>query len=205
MVRFFLVFFLIGGLTVSALVFEAASKTAIAQAAIRAAPSLEGMDSRDETLARAVQDMETSWAEPAEWHAGAADALSALYALQAEAAGGDRALYAKSIAAASRAVTLAPVQPHAWTRLAAFAQMGLPDVPCSVGECLDMSWRAARMTDPQTACARLRIAHAEGLLTDPNDLRIKWYVQSGAPPTEIARCLDFLSSEPLFQSLLEAR
>jgi hypothetical protein len=158
---------------------------------------------RDEVLARAADQIERSWAQPAQWHAGASEVLSAVYALQAEAAGGDRALFAKSIAAATRAVSLSPVQPHTWTRLAAFAQMGLPDVPCSVATCLDMSWRSARMIDPQTGCIRLRIAHAEGLLTGPADERITWYVRSGASPAEIAACLDFLPTDALFRLLLE--
>jgi hypothetical protein len=205
MVRFVLAFCVFAGLLIGALVFEAAARTEIAREAIAAAPSLAGSPQHDEVLARAVQQLETSWAQPARWHAGAANALSALYALQAEAAGGDRELFAKSVAAAVTSVRLAPVQPLTWTRLAAFAQMGLADVPCSVEHCLDMSWRAARMIDPRNACTRLRIAHAEGLLTGPDDVRIRWYAQSGASAQEIAHCLDFMPREPLFRSLLEAR
>jgi hypothetical protein len=166
---------------------------------------MSGSPHYDEMLTRAAAEVEQSWARPAEWHAGAAEALSAVYALKAEAAGGDRELFARSIAAAKRAVSLAPVQPQTWARLAAFAQMGLPDVPCSVAQCLDMSWRSARMTDPQTACIRLRIAHAEGLLTGPDDPRVVWYVQSGVGPAEIARCLDFMPTEALFRHMLDAR
>lgn len=204
MLRFVLLLVLFAALTLSALVFEAASKTRIALDQIAASHAMDG-PLRQQILAQAAAGIEESWARPAEWHAGAADALSAIYAFQAEAAGGDRELFARSIAAASRAVALAPLQPHAWTRLAAFAQMGLPDVPCSVAECLDMSWRAARMTDPRTACIRLRIAHAEGLLAGPDDIRIAWYAQSGAGPTEIAQCLDFLPTRDVFRQLLDAR
>jgi hypothetical protein len=205
MLRLLLLLILFGAISLSALVFEAASKTQDARNLLAASDALQGSPLRAQMLSRAANVIETSWAQPAQWHAGAAEALSSVYALQAEASGGDSVFFSKSIAAATRAVALAPVQPQAWARLAAFAQMDLPDVPCSVGACLAMSWRSARMTDPQTACVRLRIAHAEGLLNGPNDERITWYVRSGAGAEDIARCLDFLPRDALFRRLIEAR
>ena len=205
MLRFGLLFLVFSALALSAVAFEAAEKTEIAIDLIRASHAMEPPSLRAQVLAQAADQIEASWAQPAQWHAGAAETLSAIYALQGEAAHGDNALYAKSIAAASHAVALAPVQPQAWARLAAFAQMGLPGVPCSVATCLDMSWRSARMTDPETACIRLRIAHAEGLLIDPNDARIAWYVRSGVAPQEMAQCLDFLPTNTVFRLLINAR
>ena len=133
MLRFVLLFLVFCGLALSALGFEAAEKTEIAIDLLRASRGMEPLSLRASVLARAADEIGSSWARPAQWHAGAAEALSAIYALQGDSAHGDAALYRRSIDAASHAVALAPVQPQAWARLAAFAQRGLPGVPCSVG------------------------------------------------------------------------
>ncbi len=204
MLRFALLIVTCAALAFSACVFEAASKTRGALELIASARAVEE-PLHAQMLSGAAQSIEQSWARPALWRADAAEALSAIYALQAQAASGDRALYQRSVEQAAMAVRLAPVQPQAWARLAAFAQMGLPNVPCKVAACLAMSWRAAKMTDPQTGCARLQIADAAGLLSPGRDERIVWYVRSGVGREDIARCLTFLPPPARFQYLLEAR
>jgi hypothetical protein len=203
MLRFFVLVLGILGILASAAVFDAASGARQARLLIHATTTVEELALRRQLLERAAAAVEASWSRSKLWHAGAADALSAAYAARAALEHGDLRFAAKSAAAASHAVALSPVQPRAWTRLAAFAQIGVSETPCSVAQCLAASWRAGRITDPQTACTRLRIASAEGLLTGPDDERITWYLGSGVGRREAARCLDFLPSPALFQRMLQ--
>jgi hypothetical protein len=199
-----LVLGLIGGL-LSAAVYDAASSAHEAHTLLRASQAIDQPPLRREILNRAAEAIENSWSNTAYWHAGAAEALSAVYASRTAEENGNMILAAKSVAAAQRSVELSPVQARAWTRLAAFAQIGTPGSPCSVERCLEMSWRAGRIIDPQSACTRLRIAAAEGLLTGPGDERIAWYLSSGAGPLEAARCLDFLPANVRFRVLLHSK
>jgi hypothetical protein len=205
MLRFLLIALGIAGVALCAMVFEAASATGKARELLTASAATVELPQRRAILTEAVARVNESWAQPTLWHAGAAEAASAVYAAQAGVENGDQVFLQRSVTAAARAVSLSPVQPRAWTRLAAFAQIGLPNVPCSVEQCLNMSWRAGPQTDTQTSCTRLRIAQAQGLLTGPDDERILWYLHSGVTPLEAARCLDFISSADLFSRLIEVR
>jgi hypothetical protein len=201
-VRVLFALVVIAGIAGAAAIFEAASQTKIALEASDNAAAATTPAVRGRILQAGIAGLETSWARPLVWHAGANEALSALYAQYGDSRNGDVALYDESVAAAARAVALAPVQPHAWTRLAGFAAMGRPHVPCGVEECLERSWRSAKMVDSTTACARLRLAHKANLLREPGDERIAWYLKSNATDEEVGRCLDFLAPGELFHLLL---
>lgn len=203
MLRLIILVFGILALAGCVAVFDALSSARQARLLIGATATIEDPALRRQLLVRASQEIEASWSRSHLWHAGAADALSAVYAARAALDQGEVGYAAKSASAARRSVELSPVQPRAWTRLAAFAQAGLAEASCAVEECLAMSWRAGRFTDPQTACIRLRIAAAEDLLSGPDDERITWYLQSGIGRHQAARCLDFIPSQALFQRLLE--
>jgi hypothetical protein len=205
MLRVLFVSFLLVCIAGAAIVFEAASQTRIALEREEAAASTDSPEVRDRILQAGITGLEASWARPLTWHAGANEALSAIYARYGAARNGDPALYDASIAAASRAVALSPVQPHAWARLAAFAAMGRPHVPCSVRQCLERSWESSKMVDAETACARLRIAHDAHLLNEPKDERIAWYLGSNATNEQVGRCLSFLNPTDLFRLLLDRR
>jgi hypothetical protein len=192
-------------LALSVGVFEAVSKTDAAFDSIRASRSMQGTPLQTRILADAAAAIEQSWAKPRLWHARAAEALSAIYALQAEAAGDAPDISAKSIDAGTQAVSLAPVQPQSWARLATFAQAGAPNVGCAVAECLDRSWRAAPFSGFVTDCARLRLGYAAGLPSASLHPRTIWFVRAGHGNDNIAQCLSFLPREQVFQYLLEAQ
>lgn len=186
----------------AAIVFEAASRTALALQMVASASESESAPVRTRLLDRAEASLRTSWARPAEWHAGATEALSGILLLKAEVEN-DPALYSQSADWAVRTVRLAPVQPHAWTRLAVLAERGHPNPLCDVAACLTKSWRTATMIDPETACVRLQLSYRAGMLTR-NDPRIDAYLSSGVTPRDAARCLNFLAPNDLFEVLARA-
>jgi hypothetical protein len=178
-----------------AIVFEAAAKT---QLALIQAQSVQQLAEEERTAAfdSAARLLETSWARPLAWHAGALEALSWIRAQQGrldEAAG-----------AATRSVALDPIQPAAWARLAALADEGVREAGCNAAECLERSWRAAKMTDPPTACARLEIAYRNGLLS-PRDERIEWTARSAFfHGRDTRQCFAFLPSGERVRAILLA-
>jgi len=186
----------------SALIFEAASSTALALNDIDAAQASQAPNVRAMLLDRAAETLLQSWAEPTRWHGGATEALSAAYFLEGRA-NHDPALLAASARYAEITVRLGPVSPHAWVRLAALAELGAPNSLCSLRDCLAMSWRVARMIDPDTGCERLGLAWRHNLLT-PNDRRIDDYLQSKPARDEAIRCLAFLPAGELFARVLDA-
>jgi hypothetical protein len=196
-----LIFFAVAAICITgaAFVFEAASKTALALEMAANARASESGAVRDQLLQRAEASLRSSWAAPLDWHAGAAEAMSGILILRAEAQD-DRALYAQSAAWAAHTVRLAPVQPHAWFRLALLAERGHANLICDAATCLENSWRSAAMTDPETACARLQLAHRLGLLS-ADDPRIDAYLRLRAPRRAVAQCLNFLTPEALFEAL----
>ncbi|WP_228445786.1 hypothetical protein [Terricaulis silvestris] len=155
---------------------------------------------RQRLLERAELGLKQSWALPTRWHAGAAEALSAVIFLKAETLG-DASLFEQSARWATHTVRLAPVQPNAWIRLAALAERGYGNSVCDIDLCLERSWSVALMVEPEPACARLQLAQRRNLLT-PNDARIEAYLDGGASRSEAARCLSFLPPDELFQTLM---
>lgn len=183
-------------------VFEAASKTGLASVAANAASRTPDPRQRTALLSDARDLIETSWARPAQWHAGAVEARSWIYALEARAARRDPSLAAQSAAAAALGVSLAPIQPTAWARLAAFAAAGRSTPACDAATCLERSWLSARMTDAATSCARLQLANRIAPIA-ASDPRVQWFVRSRFHPRVIARCLDFLPTRNVIHILVE--
>lgn len=183
----------------SAIVFEAASATSLAIDAAAKARDSESAVVRERLLVRGQTLITESWVRPVLWHAGAAEALSGIYFLRAQETN-DAALFQQSVASASQAIRLGPVQPHAWTRLALLAEAGHPNAVCDVDVCLAQSWATARMIDPETACARLQLAHRRGQLR-ADDSRIDDYLRSGVSRRAASACLSFLPGDQLFDAL----
>ncbi len=183
----------------AAFVFEAASRTALTLNMVASAGESESTIVRDRLLSRAETELRTSWARSIEWHAGAIEALSGILLLKAETAGENR-LYAESADMAVRTLRLAPVQPHAWTRLALLAERGHPNPLCDLAACLTNSWQIAPMIDPETACLRLQLSYRAQILA-ANDARIDAYIGSGVSRRVAARCLNFLAPADLFEVL----
>lgn len=186
-------------LVCAAVVFEAASRTSLALRMAASAGESQSLEVRTRLLERADASLRASWARPLAWHAGATEALSGILLLRAETTN-DPAVFAESADWAARTVRLAPVQPHAWTRLALLAERGHPNPICDVVACLTKSWQVAPMIDPQTACVRLQLAHRAAMLTR-DDARIDAYLASGVSSSEAARCLNFLAPSDLFETL----
>ncbi len=185
--------------------FEAASQTVSATEVALVSRQASSPALQEQMLSGAAARMQSSWARPALWHAGAAEALSAIYALRGNAAGGARAHYMLSMRLAHRATLIAPAQPRAWARLGEFALMGLPGVPCAAQECILNSWRAAPLLDVETDCARFRVAHASGVQEQLLSKHIDWRLRTNLGADQAARCLDFLSQEEIFQIRMLAR
>jgi hypothetical protein len=184
------------------LVFEAASKTAGALTMIASARASQSGVVQGRILARAEASLRDSWARPVLWHAGAAEALSGVYLLNAQLKSEPR-LYAESAHWAEVAVRRAPVQPHAWTRLALLADAGYPNEVCDIAECLTKSWRVAAISDPETDCLRLELAHRHNLLL-PRDARIHAFLRSGVSRRQAAQCLSFLDPGELYALMMDA-
>lgn len=187
----------------SAVVFEAASATQRALALVASTRTTASGAVRMQLLAQAEHALTLSWAKPLDWHAGAAEAMSGIDVLRgAEAEGEERDVaWAASADWAARAVSLSPVLPHAWTRLAALALAGETNRVCAPAACLDASYRVSPMLQPVPACERLRLVHAATPLA-PDDPRIDAYLHSGASRRAAAQCLDFLAPEDLYQVLM---
>jgi hypothetical protein len=180
----------------AAFVFEAAAKTELAVKRAHAAADVTDAQQRSATFDSAAALIETSWARPGAWHAGALEALSWLRTQQGE--------FERAEEAANRSLRIDPIQPAAWTRLAALAETGTRVRDCDVQECLERSWRAAKMTEPTTACARLELAYRAGLLA-PRDQRVFWTAKSGFFRSREARaCFAFLPRKERVRAILLA-
>jgi hypothetical protein len=184
-----------------ALVFEASVRTEIALKGAKVALFASDPAVRVEGLRTAARLLDTSWAQPLAWHAGANEAMSFIAAaLGAETR--DRAAERLAVLTAARCVEQSPIQPAAWTRLAAFAQARRPVGLCDARSCLDRSWRAAPIADSGIECARMRLEHRLGRLP-PGDPRFDALDQSMMSTREFAQCLAFLPRAHLFDVLMK--
>jgi hypothetical protein len=184
-----------------ALVLEASVKTDMALKGAEAAGMASDPATRLQGFHTAARLLQGSWAHPLAWHAGANEAMSFVAAAIA-AQTRDRAFDRLAVTAATRCVELSPIQPASWARLAAFAQVGRPVEKCAAGLCLEHSWRAAQIADPEIECARMRIAYRMGRLP-PDDPHFDTLDRSVLLTRDFARCLAFLPRQQLFQVLLK--
>lgn len=202
LVRGVLVAAVLCALAGAATVFEAASTTANALNMIASARASQSPVVQRQILTRAETSLRDSWARPTLWHAGAAEALSGAYLLHAQI-NSDPRLYTQSALWAETSLRRAPVQPHAWTRLALLSDGGYPNQLCDVAECLTRSWQVAAITDPETDCARLQLAHRHHLLL-AEDPRIAAFLRSNVSRPRAAQCLSFLEPGSLYDAMMDA-
>ncbi|MDZ4690058.1 hypothetical protein [Terricaulis sp.] len=182
-----------------AIAFEASAQTSVALELIERARVSTSQRVQTQLLTRAEHTLQNSWARPVLWHAGASEALSGAYYAHGLVAQ-DTALLRQSANWAENTVRLAPVQPHAWIRLAALDEGGIANSLCRVTECLAHAWRVAPLLNGAGGCERLRIAYRVGALTSA-DARIDAYVQTH-PRRIAAACLDFLPPAELYEALM---
>lgn len=201
MLRLFLALPFVLGAVFSAAAFEAATQTQAAREVVASAQALPP-DLREATLRQTAARLEQNWSRPLLWHAGAADALSALLALRWEIAQEDPDLLRQSADAARQALRLSPSDFAPWVRMAKLDLAGAPSVTCRAEQCLLISWRAAPLADPETDCVRLRLWREAGLPLTAISAHIERYVRSGVGADTAARCLSFLSANERFLYLM---
>lgn len=183
-------------------VFEASAATAISLSLAQDAARNDSEGVRERLLDRAETVLTQSWARPAQWHAGAMEALSAIHLLRSRDAGDDEGREAAQWAV--RALAHGPVQPNALNRLAALDAEGITNRLCELRTCLELSWRSAPLLDMENECARLHMAHSAGML-EPFDERLLAFART-ASPRVAGRCLArFLPARETFAILLQAR
>lgn len=180
-------------------VFDAATITRQALALGAAARDGETDSAKSQFAAQARAALAASPSRATQWHGGAIDALSWINAIDPD----DHK--AQSAADAVRGLQLAPIQAPAWTRLSALAAQGVENPLCDARACVARSWQAARMAEPEIACARLRAAQDAGVLGRiDSDERVGWYtrlVEAGAARA----CLDFAPGGEVFRMLVQRR
>lgn len=201
MVRALLLALSLTGAAVAAASFEGLSHT---EAAVRAVEAAAASPEQADIAARAILRLKTSWARPLLWSARANEAMSALYALRFDASA-DRRWSALSLRHALRAIKLSPASPQSWARIAKLAMLGEPGAPCAPFECLERSWRAAPIADPDTDCARVRLAAEAGLQPDRLRRRLLVYAGSGVSAEAVNTCLDFLQPHERVEYVFLAR
>lgn len=187
----------------AALAFDAASTTRQALALGAVARDAADENARARAYAHARDVLAQAWSQPLLWHAGAIEAASWIAALQAQSPANRSAHEAESARAAARGLRLSPVQPIAWARMAALG----PDAHslCAPDVCLDRSWRAAKMLDADSACARVRVAQSVGALDAvDSDPRALWFAMA-ASPEQTTECVAFAPRDAVFRLLIERR
>ncbi|MDX2236142.1 MAG: hypothetical protein NW203_01125 [Hyphomonadaceae bacterium] len=187
----------------AALAFDAASATRQALALGAVARDADEQDAQALAYGHARAVLAHAWSQPLVWHAGAIEAASWIAALQAQADANRAAHQAESARAAARGLRLSPVQPIAWARMAALGPAAQSF--CAPDVCLDRSWRAAKMLDAESACARVRVAHGLGALDAVDaDPRALWFAMA-ASPEQTTACVAFAPRDAVFRLLIEGR
>jgi hypothetical protein len=201
--KLILICFFAAGLALSAAVFDAAAAARTAMELNEAARQASAARAKDRFLTRAEQALQGRWSAPTWWHAGAIEALSWNKALRAELSRSP-ARWRESGAALERGLSLAPVQPKGWYRLAAIRRAGIGRALCDARVCLERSWKASPAADADFACARLNLAHALGVRLRRDDPRVRAFIDIAPDRATLARCLSFLPAEDLFAVLVSA-
>lgn len=184
----------------SLFVGEAAGANAGAPTIIRNLRSAPSDAARLQMIDLATQRIETSWARPVRWHAGATETLAGLYALRYDLDNDPEAL-TQSARWTVATLTQNDIQPRAWTRLAHLGLARIPNALCEPHECIARSFETGRMLDSESSCGRLRIAGALEPMT-LQDQRVQDFLLVASSRRQIARCLSFLPSNQLFQAVL---
>ncbi len=200
-VRFTLLALIVALASLCALVFEASTRTAIALTLIERAAISPSPTVRTQILAQAQAQLLQSWAQPARWHAGAAEALSGVYYARGTVDSAEIDALTESARWAQHAITLSPIAPNSWIRLAALSERGIANNLCDVRTCLAHSWRAAPLLDGPSGCERLRLGYRAGLI-DGADPRLKAFLRI-EPRRSAAQCLSFLAPEELYALMME--
>lgn len=185
-----------------ALVFEAAYSTNTALAAAHRALAQDEGPARTSALLLAANSIESNWARPATWHAGAQEAVSWTYAALAAQMPENTDFRDRAVLNAERTLSRAPIQPAPWARLAAYDLAGERNGLCAAEECLAHSWRAVEMAPLATYCARLQMGHQLGLVGGAEDPRLLALTRVPVTPETLRACVDYLPADAVYQVLL---
>jgi hypothetical protein len=185
-----------------ALVFEAAHSTISALAAARSALTQDEGSARTSALLLAANSIESNWARPATWHAGAQEAASWSYAALAAQMPDNADFRDRAVLNAERTLSRAPIQPAPWARLAAYDLAGERNGLCTAEECLASSWRAVEMAPLAIYCARLEMGHQLGLVGGADDPRLLALTRVPVTPEALRACVDYLRADAVYQVLL---
>ena len=190
----------IAGLYLAASVFDGANAAQRSLDLARQSLGVPPGEMRGRILSAAQNSVNKAWSRPMRWHSGAAEAAS--WSLFLDAANSNDPNLNASVAAASNAVTMSPVQPASWMRLALLDLSGVPNAYCKASRCLQFSWRAAPLMEANFACDRLRIANLSGDTFEIDDARLEWYAAVRPLPQAMNECLEFLPRQVVFRSVL---
>jgi len=157
-------------------------------------------DHRAVLLIRAEETVNESWSRAGTWHAGASEAAS--WAASRLGADGDASALKRAQAAAARTVSLSPVAPIAWMRLAALSARDGRTPICVFEECLARSWASARVIEPEPGCARLQLSVAAGLVPSDDDPRFDEYVSTLQNRDNARVCFALLPQERSFRQIM---
>ncbi|WP_135211406.1 hypothetical protein [Vitreimonas flagellata] len=185
-----------------ALVFEAAYSTNTALAAAHSALAQDEGPARTSALLLAANSIESNWARPGGWHAGAQEAVSWTYAALAAQMPENTDFRDRAVLNAERTLSRAPIQPAPWARLAAYDLAGQRNGLCDAEDCLAYSWRAQEMAPLATYCARLQMGHQLGLVGGAEDPRLLALTRVPVTPEALRACMDYLPADAVYQVLL---
>lgn len=185
-----------------ALVFEAAYSTNTALAAAHGALAHDEGPARTSALLLAANSVESNWARPAAWHAGAQEAVSWTYAALAAQMPENTDFRDRAVLNAERTLSRAPIQPAPWARLAAYDLAGERNGLCDAADCLAYSWSAQEMAPLATYCARLQMGHQLGLVGGADDPRLLALTRVPVTPEALRVCVDYLPADAVYQVLL---
>jgi hypothetical protein len=184
------------------MVFEAAHSTGTALAAAHRALTQDEGPARTSALLLAANTIESNWAQPAAWHAGAQEAVSWSYAALAAQMPDNTDFRDRAVLNAERTLSRAPIQPAPWARLAAYDLAGERNGLCAAEDCLAHSWRAVEMAPLATYCARLQMGHQLGLVGGADDPRLLALTRVPVTPDALRACVDYLPGDAVYQVLL---
>lgn len=189
----------------AALVFDAAGATALSLELLRQARTNDSPVVARRLLDRADAALTQTWSKATLWHAGAAEARSAILATRAELEENDRELFQASRDEAVRAAGLSPIQPNARIRLAALDEAGLPNPLCDRRACLERAFEEAPVMEFESACVRLELAHRAGALR-AQDSRFLSFIKTAPSERRALSCLArFLPADESFALVLSTR
>lgn len=192
----------------AAIVFEAANAAASINNRAEHARLTDSLDVRDALLAQAEDIVRNDPLHRTLWHGGAAEGASWVKFLEAVASRSPDSrtlLLRASRDYAQKAVAEGPISAPTWLRLALLDEAGIPNSRCARAQCLIYSYQAAPIAKQELACARADAAIRAGLITRPDDARVRQLSLSEVTFRQLPTCIPSAPAPFLFTAMLQAR